>query len=331
MLRPISKRASWARSWPGRCRPPRRSASRCGPGGSRAQRRPSRRRGRACACASSRRRGRGSPRGRARRGFPCAPRRDTTVVIAFAMRFSSSSVSTRSEFQIIERSVTLRSASSPPVFADMRRRPSAAFPRCGRRRRPPAWCAASCRAARPSACRRGMAEPVEALHDLFATPPVVGGTAASRSTISPARMRRGAAEDDEIGQRIRAETVGAVDRGAAGFADGHQAGHDGVGVVGGRVQHLAPVVGRDAAHIVVGRWGGPGSAPCVTSTPAKIEAVRDAGQALVRAPRDRDGRGGGRCGPCSCRRRGPRGSRSSCSARRRRARRGPWPRARSAP
>ena len=39
-------------------------------------------------------------------------------------------------------------------------------------------------------------------------------------------MRRGAAEDDEIEQRIRAEAVGTVHRNAGGFADRHQAGHD---------------------------------------------------------------------------------------------------------
>jgi hypothetical protein len=38
-----------------------------------------------------------------------------TVVIALAIRFSSSSVSIRSEFQIIDRSVTLTSDSSPQI------------------------------------------------------------------------------------------------------------------------------------------------------------------------------------------------------------------------
>eukprot|EP01035_Chromulina_nebulosa_P047713 gene47713-64710_t len=41
--------------------------------------------------------------------------------------------------------------------------------------------------------------------------------------ISGSRASSGAAEDDEIEQRVRAEAVGAVHRYAGCFADGHQA------------------------------------------------------------------------------------------------------------
>lgn len=63
--------------------------------------------------------------------------------------------------------------------------------------------------------------------------------------------RRGAAEDHEVDQRVGAETVGAVHRGAAGLADSHQAGDDPlrIGTVG--VQHFAPIIRGNAAHIVV--------------------------------------------------------------------------------
>lgn len=42
-------------------------------------------------------------------------------------------------------------------------------------------------------------------------------------------------------------------RSAAGFADGHQAGCDAFRVVGIGIQHFTPIVGGNAAHIVVNR------------------------------------------------------------------------------
>ena len=66
--------------------------------------------------------------------------------------------------------------------------------------------------------------------------------------------RRRAAKDHKVDQRVRPQPVRSVNRRATGFADGHEAGHDGVRIVGGRVQHLAPIVGRNTAHVVVHRW-----------------------------------------------------------------------------
>ena len=64
-------------------------------------------------------------------------------------------------------------------------------------------------------------------------------------------MRGGAAEHDQIEQRVGAQAVGPVHGDAGRLAHRHQAGHDGVGVVRGRTQHLAMIVRRHAAHVVV--------------------------------------------------------------------------------
>jgi hypothetical protein len=93
--------------------------------------------------------------------------RATTVVMAQAIRFSSSSVSIRSEFQISERSVTLRSASCPRsrnALAALLR----ASPACGRRRRPPAWSSASRRSSAVGVRAIGVAQPSKRVHDLVA-------------------------------------------------------------------------------------------------------------------------------------------------------------------
>eukprot|EP00043_Microstomoeca_roanoka_P027452 m.14606 g.14606 ORF g.14606 m.14606 type:complete len:550 (+) comp7649_c2_seq1:323-1972(+) len=65
--------------------------------------------------------------------------------------------------------------------------------------------------------------------------------------------RRRAAEDHEVDQRVRPEPVRPVDRGAARLAHRHQAGRHAVGILGIRIQHFAPVIRGDAAHIVVNR------------------------------------------------------------------------------
>ena len=65
---------------------------------------------------------------------------------------------------------------------------------------------------------------------------------------------RGATEDDQIDQRVRAETVGAVDRNAGGFADSHETGNNRVRVAIGLGEHFAVIIGRDATHIVVNGW-----------------------------------------------------------------------------
>ena len=62
----------------------------------------------------------------------------------------------------------------------------------------------------------------------------------------------GAAEHDQVGQAVRAEPVGAVDRDAGRLADGEQARDDRVRIAVLRHHDLATIIGRDAAHIVVG-------------------------------------------------------------------------------
>mmetsp|Transcript_10585 Transcript_10585/g.20443 ORF Transcript_10585/g.20443 Transcript_10585/m.20443 type:complete len:470 (-) Transcript_10585:482-1891(-) len=61
----------------------------------------------------------------------------------------------------------------------------------------------------------------------------------------------GAAEDDDVEQRVGAQAVGAVHRRARGLARGEKAADDGVRVGGRRPDHLSVAVGGDAAHVVV--------------------------------------------------------------------------------
>ena len=63
--------------------------------------------------------------------------------------------------------------------------------------------------------------------------------------------RRGAAKDNKVDQGVRSETVRPVDGGATRLAHRHQAGLEAIRVVRRRVQRLPPVIGRDAAHVVV--------------------------------------------------------------------------------
>ena len=62
-----------------------------------------------------------------------------------------------------------------------------------------------------------------------------------------------AAEHDQVDQAVRAEAVGAVDRDARRLADREQAGHDRVGIAVLQRHHLAMIIGRDSAHIVMDR------------------------------------------------------------------------------
>ena len=63
----------------------------------------------------------------------------------------------------------------------------------------------------------------------------------------------GTAEDHEIDERIGAEPVGAVNRHRSRFADREETGNRLLRVFGVARDHLAPIVRRDAAHIVVDR------------------------------------------------------------------------------
>ena len=97
----------------------------------------------------------------------------------------------------------------------------------------------------------GVAEPVEAgERELGAVPGQVRLTVAGLERFGGAQAR-GAAEHDEVDQRVRAEAVRAVHRDAGRFAERHQAWHDRVRIAADLGQHLAVIVRRDAAHVVV--------------------------------------------------------------------------------
>ncbi len=91
-----------------------------------------------------------------------------------------------------------------------------------------------------------------------------------------------AAEHHEVDQGVAAQTVGAVDRGAAGLADRHQARDDLVGAAAVEPSdHLGRVVGRDAAHVVMAGWHHRDRLPRDVDAGEDLGGLRDAGQALV--------------------------------------------------
>ena len=160
-------------------------------------------------------------------------------------------VSIRSEFQTIERSAT-RMSSVPFQTSWMSWTPSWStgpsrntaqlfcITRCMRRRSsdvavpPLAW---------RNLSRRDSDELGGVLRQL--------GLRGARFDGLAATQAGGAAEHDEVDQRVGAEAVGAVDRHAGGFAQRHQAGHDRVRVAVLQGQNLAVIVRGDAAHVVV--------------------------------------------------------------------------------
>ena len=178
---------------------------------------------RPCASSSWRRRAPGSPRARGRRGFPCGsrPRRWSPPPGRAGCR--SSSVSTRSEFQISERSVTRTSAKRARVSSSSFAAFAERFAGAEHRRS---------RAASSSASRRGCARSAWR-HWRGAggrSAPAHGRRHRRQRLVRLARAHRlrraiggGAAEHDEVEQRVRAEPVGAVHRHAGRLADRHQA------------------------------------------------------------------------------------------------------------
>ena len=97
----------------------------------------------------------------------------------------------------------------------------------------------------------GVAEPVEpGQRELGAVLGEFGLAVAGLQRLGGAQTR-GAAEDDEVDERIRAEPVCAMDGDASRFAERHQSGHDRIGVAINLGQDLAVIIGRNAAHIVV--------------------------------------------------------------------------------
>src|ERR1700691_4993260 len=176
------------------------------------------------------------------------------VAVACSSRFSSSRVSMRSLFQMRERSVTRTSAKEAKV-APIRSIP---WPRVSPVRNTAASsCMAFCISTRmaavprvPLAWRRQSSSAMAASGDPRGT-----GRERSMTRTGPdelgATPGRLASEDHEVQQRVAAEPVGAVHRDAGGFACGHETWHYGVGIALLRLHHLAVVIARDAAHVVV--------------------------------------------------------------------------------
>ena len=195
-------------------------------------------------------------------------------------------------------------------------------------------CMARCilsRSTRGRAAAVGVAQPVEAVHDLFGRGLVDAGDRrlrgrppGRRGSPRRGRRRRGrSASWSRAGWR-RAPRRSRLRRPPSGRASPRR---------GFRPSGSAP---RPSS------WSGcrpycsapsaaPGSARASPRRRRRSWPIPRCRAAAHAAPPDRDGRDAGRCGPCSCRRRGLRGSRSSCSATPRRATRDPWPTARSAP
>src|SRR5258708_38465284 len=64
-------------------------------------------------------------------------------------------------------------------------------------------------------------------------------------------LRRSAAENDNIEQRVASEPVSPMHGDAGRLADGHEAGYDPLWIVLCRVAHLGMIIGRDTAHIIM--------------------------------------------------------------------------------
>ncbi|QTK80385.1 hypothetical protein AT6N2_C2837 [Agrobacterium tumefaciens] len=99
----------------------------------------------------------------------------------------------------------------------------------------------------------GVTQAVEALHDPVAGSRIESGNRLVTIDDLGGTNGGGTTEDHEVDQRVGAEAVSAVNRGATGFAYRHQAGRDTLGIVSIGVQHFTPVVRGNAAHIVVNR------------------------------------------------------------------------------
>ena len=91
----------------------------------------------------------------------------------------------------------------------------------------------------------------------------------------------GAAEHDQIDQRVRAQAVGTVDRNAGRFAHGEQARHDRFGIaVGTDGDDFAVIVRRNAAHVVMDSRHDRQRLARQVNTCENLAAFGDAGQTL---------------------------------------------------
>ena len=127
----------------------------------------------------------------------------------------------------------------------------------------------------------GMADAVEARQGRFGGRGTQGLVRSPRFDLPGRAQGRGAPEHDEVQQAVRTEAVGAVHRHAGRFADGHEAGHDAVGVAVLQRHHLSVVIGRDAAHVVVHRGQDGNGRPADIHPGEDAGRLGDARQALV--------------------------------------------------
>ncbi len=97
----------------------------------------------------------------------------------------------------------------------------------------------------------------------------------------PATQPSRTAEHHEVGERVRAEAVGAVHRNAGRLADREQARNDRVRVAVLQRVDLAVIVRRDAAHVVVDRRQHRDRLAAQVDAGEDLGAFRDAGEALV--------------------------------------------------
>ena len=112
-------------------------------------------------------------------------------------------------------------------------------------------------------------------------------------------QRRGAAEHHEVGQRVRAQPVGAVHRGAGGFAHRHQAGHDARRARRGAGRAPRRDSSSGCRPYCSAPSAAPGSARASGRRRRKSWPIPKCPAAARAAPWDRDDRGEGRCGPSS--------------------------------
>ena len=214
------------------------------------------------------------------------------VTTACAIRLSNSSVSIRSEFQISERSLTLDAASAVEHFVDQLRPSSSTSPV---RNTAQLFCITRCIRAR--SCAVGV-------------PPRRGGNcrdATARARRSPRQLgllvvrreqfrrsaapRRGRTPRDRSASWSRGGWRRAPRRSRPRRAPSGQARR--VGIADLLRQRPRRDNSWGCRPCCSARSAAPGSARWVTSTPAKMRAVRKCRAAARAGPSDRDGRGAG--------------------------------------
>ena len=127
----------------------------------------------------------------------------------------------------------------------------------------------------------GMPEAIEARERQFAGVAGKIGLRAAWLDGFRALQARGAAKHHQVDQRVAAQSIGSVHGDAGGFAQGHEARHDVVGIATFKRQHLAVVVGGNAAHVVVHGWQDRDRLATQVDAGEDLGAFGDAGQPFV--------------------------------------------------